>query len=630
MRAAHSAFLRRVLFAVALLHVVCASGAVFLCAACACASQSTAHAATRGAPRIRLKGSAHFDVHVARQAGGLAVSGIVLDDAARPLIGTRVGISFAPASNPASPTPLSPASPQACAGGGAEPTLEGVHMLAVTTDEAARFCIRVSLPTDRYLARVEAHGSELVEGATLELPIDLALPTVTLRFNPEPLALSLDDESTSVEAVATTEEEGVTEPATGFTLALSNEAGRRLAQAVTDATGRARFTLDSAALGPPGRGELRVAFGGNAAAGPSVRVAPVERRTRVESGVPRRERTAVADWFAGRWNRLAARGDAAMCASRLHRLNRRNHRSAGRHDNRGSSSREPRRVASFRRLRVARRGRRGDRGSTPGSSLHLERPVVATGQRPRCRAASERAQPVEANTARTCRGARRRLDGARPYSTEATQGAELDASTRTPTGRRRRVARAVRCDLPRMEPDASRTHTTGPSLLALEWPSSGADSIGWTWWWRPPPTRAGGSRCLPSTCGLATTSWPKRRCMPSFETPYRKRASWRLPSSRVGGRFWIGWWPGHGARAHRTLRRQTQPPATCSALRGRMRASRGGRGPSRRPRSGPQSSTTAPRQKWTALHLRTSPRSLIKEKPEAHTDDVDGARPWSL
>jgi hypothetical protein len=159
-------------------------------------------------------------------------------------------------------------------------------MLAVTTDEAARFCIRVSLPTNRYVARVEARGSELVEGATLELPIDLALPTVTLRFDPEPLALSLDDESTSVEAVATTDEEGVTEPETGFTLALSNEAGRRLAQAVTDATGRARFTLDSATLGPPGRGELRVAFGGSAAAGPSVHVAPVERRTRVDLASP--------------------------------------------------------------------------------------------------------------------------------------------------------------------------------------------------------------------------------------------------------------------------------------------------------------------------------------------------------
>jgi len=283
-RATHPAFLGHLLLAI----LVCASGALLPNGLNARLGPSlgTAHAATQGAPRIRVKGSAHLDVRAARRAGGLAVSGIVVDDAARPIAGAHVGISFALASNPLAFAPLSSSSAQACAEGGTAPTPEGGHMLGVTTDEGARFCVRVSLATNRYVARIEARGSEFVEGGMLDVPIDLALPLVTLRFDSERLTLSLDDDSSSVQAVATTEEEGVTEAATGLTLSLSSETGTRLAQAVTDASGRAQFTFDSAALGPPGRGELRVAFAGSPVAGPSVHAAPVERRTRVDLASP--------------------------------------------------------------------------------------------------------------------------------------------------------------------------------------------------------------------------------------------------------------------------------------------------------------------------------------------------------
>jgi len=104
--------------------LVCASGALLPNGLNARLGPSlgTAHAATQGAPRIRVKGSAHLDVRAARRAGGLAVSGIVVDDAARPIAGAHVGISFALASNPLAFAPLSSSSAQACAEGGTAPT----------------------------------------------------------------------------------------------------------------------------------------------------------------------------------------------------------------------------------------------------------------------------------------------------------------------------------------------------------------------------------------------------------------------------------------------------------------------------------------------------------------------------
>jgi len=240
--------------------------------------------------RIHLHGSARIDAHAARAGGKLSLSGTVLDDTARAIPGARVALRITAAGSAASETPLvlANAAPAACSDGAEPPAMEGTSTLLLATDDSARFCVRLLLPTDRYVAHLESRQAMggLVDAARLDVPVDLALAPVTLHFDPEPSALSLDDEGASFEVVASTEDDGVTTAAAGLPLTLSNEAGATLGTAATNASGRAHFALDAARLGPPGRGELRVVFAGATFAAAAAHAAQVERRTRVELAAP--------------------------------------------------------------------------------------------------------------------------------------------------------------------------------------------------------------------------------------------------------------------------------------------------------------------------------------------------------
>jgi hypothetical protein len=232
---------------------------------------------------VRVKGTTRIDAHAARSAGRLVVSGTVIDDTARPVPGAHVLLTFTRA---ASTVPLLGASADACSEGGARPVLERADALTLPTDEAARFCVRLTLAVDRYEARLESRAPGLYDDARLELAVDLALAPLTLRFDPERSILSLDDDKTALEVIASTEDDGVTAAAVSIPLTLSNESGAVIGTALTNASGRARFAVDSVRLGPPGRGELRVAFAGGPDSGPSTHTVQVERRTRVDLSVP--------------------------------------------------------------------------------------------------------------------------------------------------------------------------------------------------------------------------------------------------------------------------------------------------------------------------------------------------------
>jgi len=241
--------------------------------------------AADGTQRIHVKGTARIDAHAARANGKLVLSGTVVDDAARPLPSARLAMDVARAGTPGVKGSLVGASPEPCSDGGARPVLERADLLGLPTDDAARFCVRLLLPTDRYLVHLESRPTGMVEGAKLDLPVDLALEAVTLRFDPERPVLWLDEEETGaatvLEVVASTEDDGVTTAAVGLPLTLANEAGLTLGTAATNASGRARFAVDPARLGAPGKGELRVAYAGGADASASAQTMQVERRTRV-------------------------------------------------------------------------------------------------------------------------------------------------------------------------------------------------------------------------------------------------------------------------------------------------------------------------------------------------------------
>jgi hypothetical protein len=237
-------------------------------------------------PHVHVKGTARIDAHAARASGKLVLSGTVVDDAARPLSGARVGVTVSRGSDAAA-LPLSSLGPASCDERLPGPVIEKSDTMVLVTGDDARFCVRLSLGhTDKYVAHLESRATPLVDGVHVDLPVDLAVAPVTLRFDPERTSLSLDAESTTLDVVASTDDEGVTTPAAALPLSLSNEAGTPLGSATTDHSGRAHVVIPSAKLGPAGRGEIRVAFAGNAEAGASRHAMQVERRTHVELSAP--------------------------------------------------------------------------------------------------------------------------------------------------------------------------------------------------------------------------------------------------------------------------------------------------------------------------------------------------------
>jgi hypothetical protein len=259
-----------------------------------CAWAASSSPTARGAPHVRLKGTAHLDVHVARDGGEIVLSGRVLDDGSRPVLGGRIGVLFTASG---APIPLGEAAPRPCGGSDRPPEIEPTGQLAVVTDDLARFCVRVSLASIPFVAHIEARASGLVEGSALDVTVDPSRSALALRFDPEPSTLSLDDITTWVDAVASTDEGGATISAAALTLSLSNEMGMQLGNETTDASGRARFMVDGARLGPPGDGELRVTFAGGATIAASAHARRVERRTRVDLVAPdARERRLPIGW----------------------------------------------------------------------------------------------------------------------------------------------------------------------------------------------------------------------------------------------------------------------------------------------------------------------------------------------
>jgi len=248
-------------------------------------SGTASAAGTPEGTHIRVKGYARVDAHAALAAGKVVLSGTVTDDAGRPSAGAEValGLVRGPA---AVAVPMGTASPESCRDASRPPALEGPERMILPADASGRFCVRLLLPKDRYVADLEVRGSPSLDGARVQVQLDTSLKPVTLRFDPERSVLRLDDDTSDIDVVASTEQDGVTTAAFPLWLGLGNETGAMLGGATTTASGRARFVVPGARLGQPGPGELRATFGGNADLGPSTCSIPVERHTRVDLAVP--------------------------------------------------------------------------------------------------------------------------------------------------------------------------------------------------------------------------------------------------------------------------------------------------------------------------------------------------------
>jgi hypothetical protein len=250
----------------------------------ACATVVFAAAATDTAqaaelPRVQVRGIARVDVRAARSAGMLVLSGVVSDDLAAPVVGASVVVTVTDGS---SRDPAPPARRiESCNPAGDRIAAGSAGGIALPTDSESRFCVRLLLASGSYVARFEVLPSAFLDGTTVDLALDPARKAVTLRFDPEPSTLDIDGDALSVDAVATTEENGEVSAVPGILLRLSNEADVTLATATTSASGGARLRIAGAELGSPGRGELRVTFAGDADFSMSQHANLVERRTHV-------------------------------------------------------------------------------------------------------------------------------------------------------------------------------------------------------------------------------------------------------------------------------------------------------------------------------------------------------------
>lgn len=239
---------------------------------------------------LHVRGATRIEAHASRASGRVVLSGTVTDDVDQPEPG-RVVVSLSREGGGA--VSLSDAAPEACAAsagssatGGSLPApgLLGPDRLTVAVDPQGRFCTRLSLDADRYVARFESPGSERIDGAKAEWPFDLRNPPlsiVTIAFDTPRSIVSLDQAAADVEVVASIDEEGVVRGASGLRIALSNEAGDALGESTTAQSGHALFELPAERLGKLGPGELRASFAGDATASPSRCTLTVERTSRV-------------------------------------------------------------------------------------------------------------------------------------------------------------------------------------------------------------------------------------------------------------------------------------------------------------------------------------------------------------
>jgi hypothetical protein len=264
---------------------------------------------TNGATRIRLKGSTRVEAHAARSLGQLAISGSVVDDAGRP-VSVRVRLGLTRRSGGEGELSLEDTLPESCAARApaSHMVLESATRLVFPTDSAGRFCVRLLLPRERFVAELTALGSELLDESRAELPVDAGSRAVALALTPSPGSIgqhgvpwpvNLDDDDAPVDVVATTDIDGLVTPLVALVITLTNESGAALGEATTATGGRAHFVVPTSRLGPAGRGELRATFVGSADLASSTCTMPIERRTHVRLSLPEARQGALPAVGAG-------------------------------------------------------------------------------------------------------------------------------------------------------------------------------------------------------------------------------------------------------------------------------------------------------------------------------------------
>jgi hypothetical protein len=255
--------------------------------------------------RIKVRGAAKITARASRDQGELVLSGSLTDDAGEPLGGQSVTVRVTREADPHDPKVAEGLrAARGCDRSADRPrpqmawavSVRGspdAPEIALLTDEDGRFCFRARLDPDRYGASLhwrDTRGGTLLDPADQDLAFDLSRRSLALSFDPRPKIVPLDAQQLGFEALAIVDDDATPRVATGLSLVLSTETGKEIARTSTDASGRARFLLASQKVGPPGPGELRVSFAGDADTAKAEHVEAIERHAKVSVRVPAADR----------------------------------------------------------------------------------------------------------------------------------------------------------------------------------------------------------------------------------------------------------------------------------------------------------------------------------------------------
>lgn len=270
--------------------------------------------ATAGAAplRVRVRGAAKLSARASRdQAVGLpgiselVLSGSLTDDAGQPLAFQSVIVRVTREADPHDPR----VADGLRAAHGCDKSVDVVHPtnawgvtvggspespeIIASTDDTGRFCFRARIDPDRYKATlIYTPKTGFVDATERELRFDLTKRSLALRFDPTPKIIPLDTALARIDAVAIIDDDATPRVAPGLALVLANER-EELGKVTTDASGRAKLVVPGTKLGPPGPGELRVSFAGDAETSPAIHVEDVERHVKVVVKVPAAERSEL-------------------------------------------------------------------------------------------------------------------------------------------------------------------------------------------------------------------------------------------------------------------------------------------------------------------------------------------------
>lgn len=223
---------------------------------------------------IRVRGASEIDLLVSEVTGGIRIRGEVLDEMGASLGRVTLKIELLDASGQPIKVNGPLDTPLGCVGSEA-PTKARADgsSYAVTTDERGGFCVLAAGGHRPTSVRASFAGTKHVDGAEVTanpVPESEQRAQVTLRFEAPPANLDLDKEThplTLSVKISRADASRLFLDATkkqGLPLTLEDERGTQLGTASSGGDGRARFELKSTSLAPPGDGELKVSFAGDA------------------------------------------------------------------------------------------------------------------------------------------------------------------------------------------------------------------------------------------------------------------------------------------------------------------------------------------------------------------------------